>query len=167
MNTDVQTRKSERGTRNRGSPLFFRLPRSALPLLVLACTPATTRPPYPPFPESLRAVINAPPPRVTEAARDWLGSQQIQVKFASPRDAWLETGVLRGDGGARFTIRLWADPDAPGRSRVAVEATYRPTEDPSRMARDLERFVPPGSDGQRLAERLMAALVEQFGETKY
>ncbi|MGH7531294.1 MAG: hypothetical protein ACREMN_12980 [Gemmatimonadales bacterium] len=144
----------------------IRNPKSAIRncLLVLAaCTPATTRPPYRPFPESLRAVINAPPARVTEEARDWLRAAEIPVRFASPRDAWLETAELPGN----VTLRLWADPDVPGKARVIVEAVYRPVADPSRMARDLERFVPDESAGRQLADRLLAALVEKFGETTY
>jgi hypothetical protein len=162
MNTD-ETRSAERGTRNRPGTVLFRVPRSAFALLVLCCTPATTRPPFAPYPEALRAVINAPPPRVVEEARAWLIADSVAVRFASPRDAFLETAELPGE----VTLRVWADPDVPGKARVAIEAVYRPTEDPSREPRDLERAVPADSDGQRLADRLMAALVEKFGVTKY
>lgn len=132
-------------------------------LLAIACTPATTRPPFAPFPEALRAVINAPPARVVEEARDWLRADSVAVRFTSPRDAFLETAELPGT----VRLRVWADPDVPGKARVTIEAVYRPVEDPSRMARDLERAVPEGSDGRLLADRLMAALVEKFGVTTY
>ncbi|MDP3911470.1 MAG: hypothetical protein Q8Q14_13880 [Gemmatimonadales bacterium] len=132
-------------------------------VLLVACTPATTRPPFTPFPESLRAILNAPPARVVEEARAWLVADSVAVRFASPRDAFLETAELAG----AVTLRVWADPDVPGKARVAIETVYRPMDDPSREARDLERAVPAGSDGQRLADRLMAALVEKFGMTRY
>jgi hypothetical protein len=132
-------------------------------LVLAACTPATTRPPFAPYPEALRAVINAPPARVVEEARAWLIADSVAVRFASPRDAFLETAELAG----AVTLRVWADPDVPGKARVAIETVYRPIEDPSREARDLERAVPVGSDGQRLADRLMGALVEKFGVTQY
>jgi hypothetical protein len=64
-------------------------------------------------------------------------------------------------------LRLWADPDVPGKSRVTVEAVYRPIEDPSRTRRDLERAAPPGSAGYLQAEKLLAALKEKLGETHY
>ena len=52
-------------------------------------------------------------------------------------------------------------------SRVTIEAVYRPIEDPSRTARDLERAAPPGSPGQLRAAQLLAALAQKLGTTKY
>jgi len=135
----------------------------AVALLFAGCSPATTRPPFAPYPESLRAVINAPPARVAQQAQALLAADSIPVRFVSPRDAFLETGEFAG----RTTIRLWADPDVPGKSRVTVEAVYRPFEDPSRTLRDLERAAPPGSAGLQAAEKLMAALKERLGVTNY
>ena len=139
-------------------------------MLCAACNPATTRPSFAPYPEALHAVINAPPAKVTEEAKAWLAAQGPPVQHASPIDGFLETGWYDAtDSSAarvRVKIRLWADPDVPGKSRVTVEAVYRPIEDPSRTPRDLERAVPEDSAGQRLAERLLKALSEKLGETK-
>ena len=131
--------------------------------LVGSCTPATTRPPFTPHPEALRAVINAPPAQVVRQAQALLAADSIPVSFVSPRDAFLETGEFAGT----MRLRLWADPDVPGKSRVTVEAVYRPIEDRSRTSRDLERAAPPGSAGQQMAERLLAALKEKLGVTIY
>ncbi len=139
-----------------------------------ACNPATTRPAFAPYPEAIHAVINAPPARVTEEARTWLAAQEggggLTVQHASPIDGFLETGWSDATDSAsapiRVKIRLWADPDVPGKSRVTVEAVYRPIEDPSRTPRDLERAVPEDSAGQRLAERLLRALSEKLGVTQ-
>lgn len=143
---------------------------SVVLLFVAACTPTTTRPSFAPYPEALHAIINAPPARLTEEAQTWLAAQGPSVAHASPRDGFLETGWYDAtDSSAtpvRVKIRLWADPDVPGKSRVTVEAVYRPIEDPSRTARDLERAVPESSAGQRLVERLLKALSEQLGVTK-
>jgi hypothetical protein len=140
-------------------------------VLVTACTPVTTRPAFAPYPEALHAVINAPPARVTEEARTWLAAHGPTVAHASPIDAFLETGWYDATDSAsapvRVKIRLWADPDVPGKSRVTVEAVYRPIEDPSRTPRDLEVAVPPQSAGRRLAERLLKALSEKLGSTTY
>ncbi|HLQ69245.1 MAG TPA: hypothetical protein VK124_06955 [Gemmatimonadales bacterium] len=132
-------------------------------LLVAACTPATTRPSFTPVPEALHAVINALPNRVTLEAGDILKADTIPVHFSSLQDAWLETAPFAGS----YRLRLWADPDVPGKSRVTIEAVYRPIEDPSRTARDLERAAPPGSPGQLRAAQLLAALEQKLGTTKY
>jgi len=137
--------------------------RNAVLVLVAACTPVTTRPAFAPYPEALRAVIDAPPARVTAEAQAWLAAESVAVRFASPRDAFLETAELAGTA----TIRLWADPDVPGKSRVTIEAVYRPFLDPSRTPRDLEQPAPPESEGRRLADRLLAALSEKLGKTTY
>lgn len=132
-------------------------------LLVLGCTPATTRPPFAPVPEALHAVINAPPADVTRTAQEILRTDSIPVRFASRQDAFLETQEFAGT----HRLRLWADPDVPGKARVTIEAVYRPFEDPSRTRRDLERAAPPGSPGQRRAEQLLAALKDKLGVTTY
>ena len=69
---------------------------AACALLALACTPATTRPPFAPVPEALHAVINAPPGVVTEAARALLIGDTVPVRFVSMPDAWLETREFAG-----------------------------------------------------------------------
>ena len=132
-------------------------------VLLAACTPATTRPPFTPIPESLHAVINATPAIVTREAKALLTADSIRVRFASERDAWLETAEFAGT----HRLRLWADPDVPGKSRVTIEVVYRPIEDPSRAQRDLERAAEPGSEGQQRAARLLAALKDKLGATTY
>ena len=132
-------------------------------LLAAACTPATTRPSFAPLPEALHAVINAPPADVTREARALLVADTVSVHFFSLRDAWLESNEFAGT----HRLRLWADPDVPGKSRVTIEAVYRPFDDPSRTARDLERAAEAGSAGQRRAARLLEALKDKLGVTTY
>lgn len=138
--------------------------RTIFALAVLgSCSPATTRPSFAPYPEALRAIINAAPAQVAREAQAVLTADRIPVRFVSPRDAFLETAEFAGT----MKLRLWADPDVPGKSRVTVEAVYRPIEDPSRTRRDLERAAPPGSAGQQVAEKLLGALKEKLGVTTY
>jgi hypothetical protein len=132
-------------------------------LVLGACTPATTRPSFAPLPEALHAVINAPPARLTAVADSLLRADTVPVRFLNLQDAFLETREFAGT----HRLRLWADPDVPGKSRVTIEAVYRPTEDPSRTPRDLERAAPPGSPGQLRAEQLLAALKDKLGVTTY
>jgi len=118
------------------------------------------------MPEALHAVINAPPDRVTQFTDSLLRADtalRVGVRLASPRDAYLETREFAGT----HRLRLWADPDVPGKSRVTIEAVYRPIDDPSRSARDLERAAPPGSPGLLRAEQLLAALKDKLGVTSY
>lgn len=115
------------------------------------------------MPEALHAVINARPADVTQTAQELLKADTIAVHFVSLQDAFLETDEFAGT----HRVRLWAEPDVPGKSRVTIEAVYRPVEDPSRTRRDLERASPPGSPGQLLAVKLLAALKEKLGVTTY
>jgi hypothetical protein len=134
--------------------------------LVIACTPVTQRPTFAPMPEALHAVIDAPPDRVTQFTDSLLRADsvlRVGIRLASPRDAFLETREFAGT----HRLRLWADPDVPGKSRVTIEAVYVPIEDPSRAARDLERASPPGSPGQLRAAQLLAALKDKLGVTNY
>ena len=108
-------------------------------------------------------MINARPADVTQAARELLQADTIPVHLVSLRDAFLETAEFAGT----HRVRLWADPDVPGKSRVTIEAVYRPLEDPSRTRRDLERASPPGSPGQLRAVQLLAALKSKLGVTTY
>jgi hypothetical protein len=142
-------------------------------LVLAACTPVTTRPPFAPYPEALHVVINVPRGRLVAEAQALLTADSggPPVLLLSPIDGFLETKwhEATDSSGARMTVKLrvWADPDVSGKSRVTVEAVYRPIEDPSRPPRDLEAPCPAGSPGRRLAERLVAALSEKLGETKY
>src|SRR6185503_5752876 len=121
---------------------------AACALVVVACTPATTRPSFAPVPEAIHAIVNAVPAVVTQEAQAILTADTIGIRFISMRDAFLETAEFAGT----YRLRLWADPDVPGNARVTIEAVYRPLEDPSRMRRDLERAAPPGSPGELRAE---------------
>ena len=108
-------------------------------------------------------MLNAPPPTVAHMAATLLTDDTIPVRFVNGRDAWLETKEFAGN----YRLRLWADPDVPGKARVTIEAVYRPIEDPSRTERDLEVAAPDGSPGQLQAARLLAALKDKFGVTTY
>lgn len=134
-----------------------------LVLLAMACSPSSTRPRFAPVPEALHAIINAPPARVALVAESLLTADTLPVAYVSARDAFVESGEFAGT----TRIRLWADPDVTGRSRVTIEAVYRPFEDPSRPRRDLERAAPTESPGAQRAAKLLEALKEKLGVTVY
>lgn len=136
-----------------------------------ACSPATTRPAFAPRPQATVVLLAAEPPRVAAEAVSWLGAQGIPIRRQHPADRYVETAWYfpprdsagtGGTGSVRVRTRVWADPAGPERTRLTVETVYREVEDPSRPPRDLERPAPAGSPGQRMTERLVAALTTTF-----
>jgi len=134
------------------------------------------RPAFPPFPEAPAVVLDAPPPRVLGEVQAWLTDQGLKLERASVPDrfvetTWYDTRTKRSVGGrgdgldprTTVKIRCWIDPDAPGKSKLTVEAVLRPVLDPSRTERDLEVFVPDGHEGRKLVERLLDALKKKVG----
>ena len=152
--------------------------RSLGPFLAVlaACTPATSRPAFLPYPQALAGVVATRPARIVPELAGWLMSEGLKIEWASPLDGFVETAwfntrtrqssIGTGDPGdlqGTIKIRCWADPGPPGKTQVTVEAVYRPMLDPSRMERDLEVIVPEGSDGYRIAEQLLEAMQQRFG----
>lgn len=124
----------------------------------LSCSPVTTRPRFEPFPEAQVLVVRGTPQRVTAEANAWLGTERVPVAFVSPIDGYLETEWHQG-----AKLRAWANPAAPGSTRIIVEAVIRPLEDPSRQPRELELPAPADHAGYQLAQRLLAGLKERLG----
>jgi hypothetical protein len=121
-------------------------------------------------------VLRGAPGAIAGEAAGWLNAQGLVVERWSARDAYVETawydtvskGSARGRGDpsrllTSIKIRVWADPGAPGQTRLTTEAVYRPTFDPSQPPRDEEVPVPPKSWGLDLLNRLRTALGERLG----
>ena len=145
-------------------------------LLLAACTPATTRPPFQPYPAAPALVINARPARVIAVLDSLVVAEGLHVTVMSPRDGYLETAwydtaaktshATWGDVPHLATtvkIRCWANPYVPGESTVTLEGVYRPRYDPSRAERDLEVVVPKEHEGYKIAERLLGKLKDRLG----
>jgi hypothetical protein len=149
-------------------------------VLVLAClagcNPASTRPAIAPFPEAKALLLTGGVREITMEIGGWLAAQSIHTEWVSAEDGyvestWYDTDTRQSTGGTgsigdlqvTVKIRCWVDPDAPGRSRLTVEAVYRPQVDPSRAERDLERPVPPGSGGAVLVQQLIDEMQRKFG----
>lgn len=136
-------------------------------LAAVTCSPATTRPSFRPLPQAIEFMVVADPVRVTQEVVAWVAAAGVVVQRVSERDRYVETEwyVPPADSAApafpfRVKTRVWADPAGQGRTRVVIETVYRPVEDPSRPARDLEVAAPVAADGQ--ARRLAGALRERF-----
>ncbi len=153
--------RTERGCRASYSSPYIPIPSFRLSIafvLSLSCNPATTRPDFMPLPEAPSVVLYARPPRVAAEVQTWLVAQGLKVEVASVQDAYVETAWS-----GTFKIRCWADPDAPGKSRLTVEAVYRPVLDPSRTERDLEVLVPAEHEGAKLVDRMIGDLKKKLG----
>jgi len=153
--------------------------RRFLPAVVMAlaaCNPASSRPGFAPYPEDLSILLTGPVSGITSDVAGWFESQGIHTEWISAEDGYVETTWYNtdthqstagtGDIGAlqaTFKIRVWVDPDAPGKSKMTVEAVYRPALDPSRTERDLERSAPPGSGGAGVVQRLLDEMQKKFG----
>lgn len=145
-------------------------------LIAIACNPASSRPGFLPYPEDASVLLTGAVPAVTSAVGGWFESQGIHTEWISAEDGYVETTWYNtdthqatsgtGDLGtmmATFKLRVWVDPDAPGKSKMTVEAVYRPVLDPSRTERDQERNAPPGTGGAVLLQSLMAEMQSRFG----
>ncbi len=164
-------------TRNTLARPSFRVPRAAVPLaLFAACSPVSTRPAFAPFPEATAVVLDAPPLRVLGEVRSWLTDAGLRLDRASVEDrfvetAWYDTRTKQSESGrgeglderSTVKIRCWIDPDAPGKSKLTVEAVVRPLRDPSRTERDLEVIAPADHEGRKLVNRLLEAVKKKLG----
>lgn len=126
--------------------------RAAIVMLLAACSPATSRPAFPPVPEARIGEVELEVPQATERLARELTAAGIPVNRVAPRDGYLETAWFdtatgkavgaRTSGGDRVRVRGWVRPSRHGYSELTVETVYRPFADPSAAPRELERSVP-------------------------
>ena len=154
----------------------IRAAAAAVLVLATACNPVSSRPAFTPYPEDQAVLLTGAVPDLTAQVASWLASQGIHTEWVSPEDGyvestWYDTDTRQntdgtGDIGAMqvtFKVRVWLDPDAPGKSRMTAEAVYRPLADPSRTERDQERAARPGSGGAVLVQELIDEMRKKFG----
>ena len=145
-------------------------------LLVLACDPASTRPSFLPLPQADTLVVRGNPGAVAGEAASWLTARGIVVERWSDKDAYVETAwydttakrATRGEGdlnrlGSSVKIRCWADPGAPGQTRLTVELVYRPFYDPSQPPRDREVALLETGGARAIVDSLLGALKKRLG----
>jgi hypothetical protein len=141
--------------------------------LTLACSPATTRPSFPPVPEAATTEVRLPPREATRLLAEALQADSIPAARVMQRDAWLETRWFDAASGQRTSrravgpgvvrVRAWADPTQPGSSRLTVETVYRPLADPSLPERELDRQVPRDHPVATKVRAALQDLVKRYG----
>src|SRR5256886_6967715 len=122
----LQLRSTPRDGVGRGHRSIYPPIRLSACLLLAACTPATTRPPFQPYPQAPALVINARPARVIAVLDSLVAAETLQVAVTSPEDGYLETAWydtaaktshatwdVAPNPATTVKIRCWADPDVP------------------------------------------------------
>jgi hypothetical protein len=142
--------------------------------LAASCQPATTRPPFPPVPQSAVTEVRLPPGEAARLLAEALRADSIPATRLSLKDTWLETGWFDPATGQRakkhrpigldvVQVRAWADPTHPGNSKLFVETVYRPMADPSLPARELDRQVPRDHPVAIKVRAALQSLVKRYG----
>jgi hypothetical protein len=121
-------------------------------------------------------VVNGAPGQVAGEAASWLTNRGVIVERWSERDAYVETAwydtvtkrATRREGdlnrlNSSVKIRCWADPGAPGQTRITVEIVYRPFYDPSQPPRDREVALMTKGGARTIVDSLMGALKKRLG----
>src|SRR5439155_703586 len=133
----------------------FRTPHSAFRILVFiaACTPATMRPPFQPYPAAPALVINARPARVIAVLDSLAVAESLRVTVTSPRDGYLETAWY--DTTTRTSHATWSHVQIDHRVPAgAVGEPHREAEH-GELARDVAQarhhvaLARDGDDGPR------------------
>ncbi len=137
-----------------------------------ACSPATTRPYYPPVTGAVQAEVELEVKGATGALADVLRSDSLPVTKVVVRDgyietAWFDAATRRATSARRLgpevvQVRAWVDPTSSGHSRLTVETVFRPVADASRSPRDLDRQVPIDHPVGKRMEEIVTELAKLY-----
>lgn len=141
-------------------------------LLLVACSPATTRPFYPPVTGAAQVEIELEQRTATAELAEVLRTDSLPVTRVEQRDGYLETAWFdtttrrptndRTLGQAVVRIRAWVDPTRKGNSLLTVETVYRPLADPSLPGRELDRQVPPDHPVGKRVQEIVTELAKLY-----
>lgn len=144
----------------------------AIALALSACSPATTRPYFPPVTGVAQAEVELDVKGATGALADVLRSDTLPVTKVVVRDGYIETAWFdvhtkhptsaRRLGPGVVQVRAWVDPTRSGHSKLTVETVYRPLADPSLSPRDLDRQVPADHPVGKRMEAIVTELANLY-----
>jgi hypothetical protein len=142
-------------------------------VVAAACQPDTTRPPFPPLPESATTEVRLPPADAARLIAEQLRADSVPANRFSLKDAWLESDWFEAATGKRakrrplgldvVRVRGWADPSRPGSSKLIVETVYHPLADPSLSERELDQQVPRNHPVAIKVRAALQELVKRYG----
>jgi len=137
-----------------------------------ACSPATTRPYFPPVTGAVQGELELEVKSATGALADVLRSDSLPVTKVEVRDgyietAWFNAGTKRPTSGRQVgpevvQVRAWVDPTRSGHSKLTVETIFRPLADASLSARDLDRQVPKDHPVGKRMEEIVTELAKLY-----
>ena len=140
---------------------------------LVACQPATTRPPFPPVPEAATTEMRLPAGEATRLLAAAFQADSMPIQRVVQRDGWLETTWFDAPSGRRtgrrpigvntVRVRAWADYTHPGSSKVTVETIYHPLADPSLPERELDKQVPRDHPVAIKVRAALQDLVKRYG----
>jgi hypothetical protein len=143
-----------------------------LALLASACSPATTRPYFPPVTGAAQAEVELEVRSATGALADVLRSDSLPVSRVEVRDGYIETAWFdastkrptsaRRVGPQVVQVRAWVDPTRSGYSRLTVETIFRPVADASLSPRELDRQVPTDHPVGKRIEEIVTELAKLY-----
>jgi hypothetical protein len=149
--------------------------RVILLLLIPACAPGTTRPPFNPLPATPSIELGLIRTEAIGKVADALKADSIPIERLEIRDAWLQTPWFdpatnhpersSAAGYNPVRIRVWAEPGRPLHSEVIIEAVYRPLADPSLPARSTERELPSRHPMALRLAAIVKELVKTYGDS--
>ena len=140
--------------------------------LLTGCDPNTTRPPITPSPGSLTVAVSVEPSQAIELLAHRFRDDSIPVARAESLDAYLESPWVdslgqvthaRPIGPNVIRIRAWADPGKTGTSVISVELSWRPYDDPSVPARELDRDVSTSFPIAKRVKSVLDGLKKDYG----
>jgi hypothetical protein len=153
-------------TRGRG------LSALAVALVLTGCSPATTRPYYPPVTGAAQVEVELEVQGATGVLADVLKSDTLPVTTVEVRDGYIATDWFdihtkkpvsgRALGPDVVQIRAWVDPTRSGHSKMTVETVFKPLADPSRSPRDLDQQVPPDHPMGKRVEQIVTELAKLY-----
>jgi hypothetical protein len=141
---------------------------------VLSCRATTARPYYLPLPAASIGEVELEIPEATRALAEALAIDSIALRVIKERDGFIDSGWLdaatleytkaRPLGGDVVRVRAWVNPAKQFWSELVVEASYRPTADPSRPERELDAPLPEDHPLQRRIVGVLRRLIERYGD---
>lgn len=115
-------------------------------------------------------------PEATRVLSEELAKDSITIATIREADGFLDSGWLdartleptdaRPLGPGVVRVRAWVNPDKDFWSELVVEAIWRPMDDPSRPARELDVSLPEDHPLQRRIAGALRSLVERYGDAE-
>jgi len=141
----------------------------------LGCNPNSTRPNFGPVTGAMQVELALRVPAATDRLAEGLAADTIPLDRVERRDGyiespWFSSTTLKPIAGHPLgrevvKVRAWIGPTKPEHIQMVVETVYRPFEDPSLPARELDRQVPPDHPTAKRIQDILTKLNSLYGDS--